>query len=156
MSGRVYLGVDPGLQGAIASISAGPPTASPMPIVSSPKGRDQYDIAGILRALEWLRGSETFAVIEKLQAMPMAQAARSPIQTGTREGARRMRLVRSRSLTLVGHGLEKVCTGDRGTLEAMEHRGGYDVPECAQRRPAGGWKDCQYYLAGWQGTGGKY
>lgn len=77
----IYLGIDPGKEGAIAFIDTGaaetgevPVWYEPMPLVKSAKGRDEYDLRGILDRLEIaLEGQQAFATVEKLQPMPLAK-----------------------------------------------------------------------------------
>lgn len=72
---KVWIGIDPGLQGAIAVLAPDEIAVTPMPVVSSAKGRDQYDMAAIVELLDLQAGvhgaQHVLVTCEKLHAMPM-------------------------------------------------------------------------------------
>lgn len=73
---KVWIGIDPGLQGAIAILAPDEIVVGPMPVVSAAKGgRDQYDLPAIVELLDTqaaIHGAHHVLVTcEKLQPMPM-------------------------------------------------------------------------------------
>ena len=63
------LGIDPGLDGAVASIRRGEASASPTPTIApGPGGKRRFDIAGMIALLE--AGPVELAVIEAVGPMP--------------------------------------------------------------------------------------
>jgi hypothetical protein len=73
----IFLGVDPGLHGAMVALRAHGNRAEivPTPILTAPKGRDQYDLAEIadkLRAWKQQAGGDGLMLtIERQQPMPL-------------------------------------------------------------------------------------
>lgn len=49
----IYIGIDPGKQGAIALLRESGALIHPMPLVKCAQGRDEYDLAGIKEILTW-------------------------------------------------------------------------------------------------------
>ena len=68
----LYLGVDPGKQGAIAAVSPDSQVAMthPTPLVTAARGgREEFDLASIVRLLRGL-GPEVFVTVERSQPIP--------------------------------------------------------------------------------------
>lgn len=61
----VFIGIDPGKQGAIAKIEEGCLLATPVPLSSG-----EYDVPGMLDLFCGINNKEAFCVIERAQAMP--------------------------------------------------------------------------------------
>lgn len=68
----IYLGVDPGKAGAIAALNDDGRALLtwPMPLVTSAKGRDEYDLPRICGILRGHPVNELFATVEKLHPLP--------------------------------------------------------------------------------------
>jgi hypothetical protein len=69
----IYAGIDPGKRGAIAVLDATGLflRVIAMPVVTAPKGRDEYDVVEIRNFLAAIhRGSGLFVVVERLHPMP--------------------------------------------------------------------------------------
>jgi hypothetical protein len=74
---KVWIGVDPGLQGAIAILAPDRIEVVPMPVVTAAKGRDQYNLQEIVELLDTEAAcagcANVLVTIEKQQPMPMDQ-----------------------------------------------------------------------------------
>jgi len=62
----IYVGIDPGKQGAIARIDADSATAFPIPVFKPAKGKPEYDVGAIRDAMLELAtgGPEIFVMVE--------------------------------------------------------------------------------------------
>lgn len=67
----IFLGIDCGLEGALAFIADNEAWVTPMPVVHATKGRDRYDLTAILSKITEYEEQRPFAMIEKLQPMPL-------------------------------------------------------------------------------------
>lgn len=71
---RIWIGIDPGLEGAIAVRTPERIEIMPMPVVSALKGRPQYDIPALVELLDEQSVESRGAALvtcEKLQPMPL-------------------------------------------------------------------------------------
>lgn len=70
----IFLGIDPGLKGALAWIrDSGETGWVPMPVVKGSKGKPEYDVLGLLTVLKRIEtGAFVYAVSERLQPLPPA------------------------------------------------------------------------------------
>ena len=69
----IFVGVDPGKEGAIAGLDQAGDfiQVEPIPLVSSAKGRDEFDLPGIVKILAPLKTFPgVFVTIEKLHPLP--------------------------------------------------------------------------------------
>lgn len=68
----LYLGVDPGLAGAISALDDAGRVVRlwPMPVVPAAKGRNHYDLTRICGILRGHPAEELFVTLEKLQPLP--------------------------------------------------------------------------------------
>lgn len=68
----IYIGVDPGKQGAVAVIKGDDVDVLPMPIIPGNKrARDEYDLVTIRDGLQtWKKEGAVFLTVEKLQPLP--------------------------------------------------------------------------------------
>ena len=72
----LYVGIDPGKKGAIAALfeKTGILSVDPLPLVTSPNGRDEYDLPQLARALRFLDRPVHFYV-ERQQPIPSSVQA---------------------------------------------------------------------------------
>lgn len=71
----IYLGVDPGKSGAIATITENGVTVCPVPLIVHGEGRPEYDLAAIRNCLRG-RESAALVVVERLDSLPVKDGDR--------------------------------------------------------------------------------
>ena len=70
MSGKIYVGIDPGLDGGLAVENGDTAVAIPMPTVNVGGGKREIDAKAVAEWLEAHGARSGFVVIEKVGAMP--------------------------------------------------------------------------------------
>lgn len=65
----IWLGIDPGLEGALATIDGDDVRVVATPIIRSRVDRDEYDLAEMLFALDHAVGQDAYVVLERLHPL---------------------------------------------------------------------------------------